>query len=58
MGPMISNLPRMAPVERYEHVVGTTGAAEDIPDPQALADAFLLVAPLEEGHLEAAQAVE
>lgn len=58
MGPMISSPPRMAPLEKYEHVVGTTGAAEDIPGLQALDVAFLLVVPLVEGHLEAAQAEE
>lgn len=58
MGPMISNLLRMAQVGQHEHVAGTTGVAEDIPDLQALADAFLPVVPPVEGHLEAAQVVE
>jgi hypothetical protein len=48
----------MAPLEKHEHAVGTTGAAEDIPDLQALDIAFLLVVPLVEGHLGAAQAEE
>jgi len=48
----------MAQVGQHEHVVGTTGVAEDIPDCQALADAFLPVVPPVEGHLEAAQVVE
>jgi hypothetical protein len=58
MGPMISNPPRMVRLERYEHAVGTTGAAEHILGRLALAAAFLLVVPPVEGHLEAAQAVE
>lgn len=58
MGPMISSPLRMVPLEKYEHLVGTTGAAEDILDHRALAVAFLLVVPPEEGHLEAGQAEE
>ena len=55
---MISSPLRMVPLEKYEHLVGTTGAVEDILDHHALAVAFLLVVPPEEGHLEAGQAEE
>jgi len=57
MGLTISNPRRMARVEQDEHAVGTE-AAEDIPDLQAPAVAFLLVVPQVMGHLEAAPAVE